>query len=417
MKKRILLIGYNFYPELTGIGKYSGEMILWLAKKGYDCTVLTSYPYYPYWKVQEPYYQYRFWYQTQVQDFASGGRLTIHRCPMYVPAKPSGTKRILLDFSFLITAFFKLVSLLPKKPFDFVVTVVPSFQFGILGFLYKKVQGATILYHIQDMQIEAARDLQMIKSKQVIASLFKLEKYLLDQHDYVSSIAEGMVQKVQEKIKNKVQLFPNWTNNTIFYPIAERDALKAEFGFNPSDILVLYSGAIGEKQGLEMILQSAKKYEFTPNLKFIICGSGPYKEKLQKLSEVLALQNVIFFPLQPFDKFNHFLNMADVHLVIQKADASDLVMPSKLTTILAVGGLALVTANVGSSLHSLLTSHSMGLLVDAENQQAFDAGIQRAISEDTVQITTNARYYADKYLAIDQIMDTFEYTFIQPEVA
>ena len=25
--KRILFIGYNFAPELTGIGKYSGEMI------------------------------------------------------------------------------------------------------------------------------------------------------------------------------------------------------------------------------------------------------------------------------------------------------------------------------------------------------------------------------------------------------
>ena len=49
MQKRILLIGYNFSPEPTGIGKYSGEMIQWLGNQGYDCTVLTAYPYYPYW--------------------------------------------------------------------------------------------------------------------------------------------------------------------------------------------------------------------------------------------------------------------------------------------------------------------------------------------------------------------------------
>ncbi|HAI44922.1 MAG TPA: hypothetical protein DCM40_46020, partial [Maribacter sp.] len=41
--KKLLFIGYNFSPELTGIGKYSGEMMHWLAKKGHDCTVLTSY--------------------------------------------------------------------------------------------------------------------------------------------------------------------------------------------------------------------------------------------------------------------------------------------------------------------------------------------------------------------------------------
>ncbi len=61
MKKRLLLISYNFSPEPTGIGKYNGEMISWFVAKGYDCTVVTAYPYYPYWKVQES-YKKRFWY-------------------------------------------------------------------------------------------------------------------------------------------------------------------------------------------------------------------------------------------------------------------------------------------------------------------------------------------------------------------
>ena len=47
MSQRLLLITGNFFPELNGIGKYNGEMIRWLAEKGYECTVITSYPYYP----------------------------------------------------------------------------------------------------------------------------------------------------------------------------------------------------------------------------------------------------------------------------------------------------------------------------------------------------------------------------------
>jgi len=408
MKKRVLLIGYNFFPEPTGIGKYSGEMIKWLAEKGYDCTVITTYPYYPYWKVQEPYHKNRFGYTTERQQFPSGGSITLHRCPMYVPAKPSGSKRILLDLSFLVSGLFKLIQLLPAKKFDFVVTVVPSFQFGVLGALYKKFRGAKFMYHIQDMQIEAARDLQMIKSEKAINALLGFEKYIFDKADYVSSISEGMVTKIQEKAKKDVFLLPNWADVNLFYPIADRASVKREFGFEPTDKIVLYSGAIGEKQGLEAILYAAKEFQQQKEVKFIICGSGPYKEKLQNLAKELNLQNVNFFPLQPFEKFNQFLNLADIHLVIQKATASDLVMPSKLTTILSVGGLALITANPGSGLHTLVQKYNMGWLVEAENQQALNNGLQQALIEDTTVQRKNARAYAERYLSIDKIMESFE---------
>lgn len=409
MKKRILLIGYNYYPEPTGIGKYNGEMMEWFVKQGYDCTVLTSYPYYPHWKVQEPYYKKRFWYTTEkLAHPRSGGKLKIIRCPQYVPLKPSGLKRILLDLSFLISATFPLIGLFFQKKIDYAICVAPSFQFGLLGVLYKKLKGAKLIYHIQDMQIEAARDLKMIKSKSLINILFKLEKFIFNQSQVVSSISDGMVNKIQEKAKKNVFLFPNWSDTTLFHPLDKRDALKAEFGYKPADKIVVYSGSIGEKQGLEAILHSANALRGVNNIKFIICGSGPYKIELQKLAVSLHLDNVNFLPLQPFEKFNQFLNVADLHLIIQKSGASDLVMPSKLTTILSVGGLSLITANKGSGLYSLAEKHKIGLLVDAENQLALNEGILRAATEDFSQINKNARAYAERHLSIENVMSDFE---------
>ncbi|WP_299822981.1 WcaI family glycosyltransferase [uncultured Pontibacter sp.] len=408
MGKTLLFIGYNFYPEPTGIGKYSGEQVEWLAKNGYECTVLASYPYYPFWKVQEPYYKHRFWYKTEVQHFKSGGKLTVHRCPMYVPGKPSGIKRILLDFSFLVSAFFMLLILLPKKKFDFVVTVLPSVTLGLLGMIYKKIRGAKLICHVHDMQIEAARDLGMIKSEKAINTLFKLEKFIFDECDEVTCVGEGMARKVRMKAKKNVSLFFNTTDLDLFHPLSDKASLKKMFGFNATDKIILYSGAIGEKQGIETILYAAKEYDNLKNLKFVICGSGPYKEKLQEMASKLALQNVVFLPLQPIEKFNQFLNMADVHLIVQKANAGDLVMPSKLNTVLAIGGLALVTANKGSGMHTLIERHNMGILVDAENQEALNAGILRAITESTEELAKNARVYAESHLAISKIMMNFE---------
>lgn len=407
MGKRFLLIGYNFYPELTGIGKYSGEMIYWLAKNGYECTVITTYPYYPYWKVQEPFTKSRFWYSTEKQNFSSGGSITIYRCPMYVPAQPSGMKRILLDFSFLISSVIKLLQLLVGTKFDFVFIVAPSFLFGLLGVLYKKLRKTKFMYHIQDMQIEAARDLQLIKSGKLISFLFKIENYIFKHADIISSISPAMIKNIKIKVRKNVLLFPNWADTQMFYPIENRDVLKKEFGFMETDKVVLYSGAIGEKQGLESILQAADYHRTNKNIKFIICGSGPYKQKLEDQAKSLMLQNLYFFPLQPSNKFNSFLNMADVHLIIQKSDASDFVMPSKLTTILAVGGLALITANEDSSLYSLVHEHGIGILVKAEVQQALNEGILNAISDDNHTVTHNARLYTEANLSIENIMEAF----------
>ena len=381
MKKRLLLISYNFYPEPTGIGKYNGEMISWFVSKGYDCTVITSYPYYPHWKVQEPYFKKRFWYTVEESvDAKSGGSLRIYRCPQYVPAKPSGVKRILLDLTFFLSAALPLLRLLFSKKFDYVLTIAPSFQIGLLGVLFRKFQRSKFLYHIQDLQIEAAQDLKMIKSHKVINLLFKIENYILNRSDVVSTISPGMVKKVKSKTKKDVLLFPNWTDTNSFYPIKNKTNLKKEFSYLPSDKIVLYSGAIGEKQGLDSILHIADQLTKCSRFEVYHLWFGPYKKELQNFADQLKLQNVNFMPLQDHSKFNDFLNLADVHLVIQKASASDLVMPSKLTTILAVGGLAIITANPGSGLYSLVKEHNIGVLAEAENTDSLKECILKVIN-------------------------------------
>ncbi|MCF6337253.1 MAG: colanic acid biosynthesis glycosyltransferase WcaI, partial [Gammaproteobacteria bacterium] len=41
---KILIYGINFSPELTGIGKYSGEMAAWLTSRGHEVRVVTAPP-------------------------------------------------------------------------------------------------------------------------------------------------------------------------------------------------------------------------------------------------------------------------------------------------------------------------------------------------------------------------------------
>lgn len=404
-KQRILLIGGNYCPEPTGIGKYNGEMIGWLSAQGHECTVITSYPYYPYWQVQAPYAGKAFWYTQENRATAGGATIKIYRCPHYVPSTPTGARRILSDFSFLLSAFFQVLLLLFRKKYDYVLTVAPPFQVGLLGLLYKKLKGSTLIYHVQDLQIDAAHELGMIKSKGLVKTLFGLERIILKSADCVSSISEGMIRKIKAKQNRTVVLFPNWADTETFYPLAHKEGLKKEFGFSAGDKIVLYSGAIGEKQGLQTLLHCADRLKHEANVKILICGSGPYKQKLMNQAGEMGLHNVFFMPLQPQEKFNRFLNLADVHLVLQKANANDLVMPSKLTGILSVGGLVIVASEPHTSLHSVISRHALGLLVPPEDETALCNAIEAALKDEGHEaLKQNAREYAMEYLTMTNVV-------------
>lgn len=410
--KRILMITSNYAPEPNGVGKYNGELVRWLAARGYDCTVLTTYPYYPDWKISSTYHSKKYFFSRET--ILEGGRpVCVYRCPHYVPALPSGRKRVLQDVTFSLSASGKMLHLLLQRRFDVVISVAPSFHLGLLAAGYKALRRSRFIYHIQDMQIEAARNLGMLRSSWLLQQLFRLEKYILRRADVVSSISPQMVSSIAGKAAREVRLFPNWVDVERYFPLDNRSALKEQFGFAASEKVILYSGALGEKQGLETLLLAARQLRQQPHIRFVICGDGPYRQQLETLAAEWQLPHVRFMPLQPAARFNGFLNMADLHLVIQKGQASDLVMPSKLTTILAVGGVAIVTANEGSGLHELINHHRIGICVRADDAAALSEAIVRGLEEENSIIAAKARRYAQEQLAIGHIMERFEREILQ----
>jgi colanic acid biosynthesis glycosyl transferase WcaI len=407
LSKKVLLIAGNYYPEPTGIGKYNGEMVKWLAEQGYLCTVIATFPYYPQWRVQKPYEKTSFWFKQEEIHVRNSPSIKVIRCPHFVPKNPTGITRLISDASFFFSVYLVILCLLFAKKFDSVITVAPPFMLGLLGIIYKKIKGAQLIYHIQDLQIDAAKDLNMIKSVSVINMLFAIEKLILKKADFISTISTGMMNKVKKKCNKEIILFPNWVDVGHFFPIDDKEGLKEGFGFDREDTIVLYSGAIGEKQGLEAIINSAKFFSSVSNLKFIICGSGPYKEKLQKMRDEAGLHNIVFLPTQPTSKFNSFLNLADIHLVIQKANAGDLVMPSKLSTIFSVGGLAIVTANKGTSLYNLIEAHETGIVIKPECTDALNNAITFVLNNECFKKQQNAREYALKHLSAEGVLSKF----------
>ncbi|MFI5131988.1 MAG: WcaI family glycosyltransferase [Chitinophagales bacterium] len=401
---KILICGINYAPDLTGIGKYTGEMGSWLAKNGHSVDVITGMPYYPQWKISST-YRKKWWHK----EWVDGVR--VYRCPLYVPQKVSSAKRILHEFSFVLSTLPIWIMKLFQRKYDVVISVSPPFHLGALPLLYSKLRRTKIVTHIQDLQVDVARELHMINNRHLLHTMFAMERLILRGSSAVSTISKGLMNKIKNKgiAAANCLLFPNWVDETLIHPITKEKSLRSELGLSGSDKVVLYSGNLGEKQGLENIIEAAKYFRENPSVKFVIVGSGGAELKLKEAATQAGLSNIHFHQLVSYEKLPALLAIADVHLVLQKKNAADLVMPSKLTSILAAGGCPIVTAAEGSTLYKLIHKNEMGIVVEPDDHRELARGIRFALENSLENFRNNARYYAGKYLSKEAILKNWEF--------
>ena len=234
------------------------------------------------------------------------------------------------------------------------------------------------------------------------------ENLVLRSFDRVSTISLSMMSKALEKgvCKERLIFFPNWSDTSKFIGVTASEQLRSELGVTAGNKMVLYSGNIGDKQGLEQVIEAAEKLCDKP-YDFVIVGDGAGKEKLKTLAASKNLKNVHFAALLPFEQLPFLLASADCHLVIQKRGVADAVLPSKLTNILAVGGNAVITAEVDTEL-GILCSEYAGIaeLVEPEDVDALIDGIGRALNRDIPN--KMAADYAQENIDCEKVLRNFE---------
>lgn len=400
---KILVYGINYSPELTGIGKYTGEMVEWMAQQGHEVRVITAPPYYPEWQVGAKYSSWRY--------RRENGDATVWRCPLYVPKQPSTLKRLIHLGSFALSSFFPLMAQRRWKP-DRIIGVVPTL-FCTPGMrLLAKLSGARTLLHIQDYEVDAMLGLGMAgngRSGKVAKLASAFERSGLHNVDNVSTISRSMMNKACEKgvAPEKVIFFPNWSEVSRFREVPETlvMALRQRLGLPDERKIILYSGNIGEKQGLESVIAAAEQLREQPWL-FAIVGQGGGKARLEKMVAERGLDNVKFLPLQSYEDLPALLAIGDCHLVIQKRGAADAVLPSKLTNILAVGGNAVITAEPQTELGQLcLDNPGIAVCVTPESVPSLVDGIELALT--MPKRNTVARAWAERSLDKEHVLNQF----------
>jgi colanic acid biosynthesis glycosyl transferase WcaI len=400
-RSKILIHAINFAPEMIGCGKYTTELAQYLAQRGHKIEVVTAPPHYPGWFVRPPYRA--FAYRSEMI-----GRIKVTRCPMLMKENGGGFWRLLAPLSFAISAapaaFWRVLRFRP----DVVLCVEPTLFSAPAALLAAKIIGARTVLHVQDLEIDAAFDVGHIKGGWVRTAANFLERKLLSGFDQILTISEKMrVALVAKGLpKSKTSVLRNWVDIEAIkpWPRSRDNGFRGQLGLDPKQFVVLYAGHVGVKQALDVVLGAARRLVMDESIHFVIAGEGPMKEPLRAANGDLG--NVSFLPMQPVERLDELLNLADLHVLPQHKGAADLVFPSKLGGMLASGRPIVATAEAGSELSDVLTG--VALLTPAGDVAALADAVAFAKHADLGKYVEKGLRLAQS-LSSPRILSKFEY--------
>ncbi|MDQ3625319.1 MAG: glycosyltransferase, partial [Verrucomicrobiota bacterium] len=274
---------------------------------------------------------------------------------------------------FVITTFLRILTL-PAA--DVVIVVSPPLALGIAAAALRVLKRMPFIFHVQDLQPDAALSLGLLKQGWIRTILFWLERFSYRNAARVSGISHGMLEAFRSKgiAESKLIYFPNGVSIPPAEGFSSRGAFRARQGLGASDFIAVYSGNLGQKQGLEVLIDAGARLKAT-NVHIFVCGDGARRDALAERVAELGLGNVMLLPLQPTAAYYEMLADADVCVITQEPGTGGAFLPSKLLPALAFGKPVLAVSDPDSELARAVTGGGFGLNITPPNPMSVAAAL------------------------------------------
>jgi len=325
---KILIVSQYFYPETFRVNTLCAELV----KRGHEVTVLTGYPQYPQGEIY-PGYGFRIPYEKEWNG------ATVHRIKMRPRGKtPLG---LLLNCYSFVREGKKWVRKCKEKFDAIYVFEVSPVTVGLPAVAYTEKFGTPIFFNVQDLWPENVQIVLGINNKLVIGVINKIvdriytasHKILCSSSSFVENIAARGV------AREKLEFWPQFCSEPD-YTGMEKPACYKEDCFN-----IVFTGNIGEAQGLDLLVAAAEKLK-TTKVKWFLVGDGRAKEKIAKQVAEKGLEDAVtFIGRVSEEEANRYIHFADcAYLSFQKNELFNMTLPAKLQSYMACGTPILAAA-------------------------------------------------------------------------
>jgi colanic acid biosynthesis glycosyl transferase WcaI len=391
----LLVFGINYEPELTGIAVITTWLTKSLAERGWNVTMITGIPHYPAWRRQP------------APRRTHNGAVAVRRHVHYVPARQSALRRAAYELTWTATA---ARSLLTRRRPDLVLGIVPSLGGGVLARLASMRYGVPYALLFQDVMGRAAEQAGVPGSRRVAGLVGRIETALAHRAAGIAVVADGFKGYFSQagipasrihRVRNPAQLAE---------PTKSRNVVRKELGWKSDEFVVLHSGSMGYKQGLESVIDAANLARDDRGLRFVLQGEGSQKAELQVLASKRNLSNVSFLPLAPVEELPNILSAADALLLSQRQSVRNMSMPSKLASYFLAGVPTIAAVALGDEVAREIELAGGGVVLEPGDPKRLLEELSglRANHVQARRFGASAREFAERELSNALTIEAFD---------
>lgn len=398
---KILILTQYFPPETGAPQNRLHSLAGYFSNLGAEVSILTAMPNYPKMEVFEGYKGVFYKYETD-------NNLKIHRGWIFVNKSKGVLPRLLNYFSFVFTSLF--VGLFKIEKQDIIICESPPLFLGVTALILKFFKKSKLVFNVSDLWPESAEKLNIVNNKLLLGVSYKLEKLIYSKANLVSGQTQGIVKNISSRF-SKVDTYwlPNGIDFNQYNISANGSGFRSDIGLNEADFVLMYAGILGHAQGLEVILKSANITKNQPEIKYVIIGDGPEKQKLLLLSKELNLLNVKFIGNIPRSQMSSAIAACDAYIVpLKKNDLFLGAIPSKLFEPLAMGKPILLGVD-GEARELFIEKGKGGLFFTPEDSEELASNIHKlyANKDSLISLGENGKQFVTANFNREKIAKSF----------
>jgi glycosyltransferase involved in cell wall biosynthesis len=335
--------------------------------------------------------------------------MSIVRTYTYPAFHRSFLHRVITFLSFMVSSF--LVGLTIPDVNLVWGTSPPIFQ-GITAWLLARLKGAAFIFEVRDLWPEFAIGVGVLKNPVLIRASLWLERFLYRHADLVLVNSPGYLEHVSLRGARKVELVPNGADPDMFssaegsQEFRNRHHLEKKF-------VVLYAGAHGMSNDLQVILKAAQRLSDRKDILFLLVGDGKEKQNLQALADQLALTNVVFLPPVPKNEMSVVLGASDACIAILKPlDLYKTTYPNKVFDYMAAGKPVILA--IDGVIREVVETARCGIFVPPGNPECLASAVADFAQDPSIAAEMGlsgqeyVRQHFNRTKLADQLANIFE---------
>ena len=402
----ILFVTHYYEPDSGAAANRLTRLAKQLHKRGHQVTVLTTMPHYPTGVIPDA-------YKGKFVVVENRDGIQVIQVWLYTSTSPKVSRRLISQLSFMITGTLR--GLFIKRHDVMFVENQPIFT-ALAAWIISRIKRMPYLANISDYWPEYLVVAGVTSETSLTYRIFKgLANRTQRDAAAIVTLLDDLLVKIENrlgKVSNGKVIY-NSVDLNQFSPQVQDDEFRSQYNLGDAR-LITFLGVLGNHIDLDTMLDVARHFNNTPNLKFLFVGTGQQKDKLHTALQQDNMSHCQWIEWVDYSKVPQFWTASYLtYWALLDNPLDQMRFQAKLYEAMASGTPCVIAVN--GLMHDVLTKTQTGITVPPYDTEGMIAAIEKLLNDDLYYKTVcaNARQYAIDNFDLERNITEYEETLKQ----